>query len=58
VLLGLTIAGFALLSLSNSFRIMAQTYGNTLCVTLLFFVGLAIEFGPPKTSGPSTQTIT
>jgi hypothetical protein len=43
VLLGLTIAGVALLSLSIPFRIMAQTYGNTLCATLLFFVGLAIE---------------
>jgi glycosyl transferase family 87 len=43
MLLGLTIAGVALLSLSIPFRIMAQTYGNTLCATLLLFVGLAIE---------------
>ena len=43
MLLGLTIAAVALLSLSIPFRVMAQTYGNTLCATLLLFVGLAIE---------------
>jgi hypothetical protein len=33
----------SLCSLSIPFRIPAQTYGNTLFVTLLLFVGLALE---------------
>ena len=51
VLLGLTIAAAALLSLSIPFRIMAQTYGNALFATLLLFVGLAIEHFRLKRAG-------
>jgi hypothetical protein len=43
LLFGLTTAAVALLSLSIPFRIMAQTYGNTLGATFLLFVGLAAE---------------
>jgi len=33
----------ALLALSIPFRVMAQTYGNALCATLLLFIGLGFE---------------
>ncbi|MEN3370319.1 MAG: hypothetical protein V7609_2462 [Verrucomicrobiota bacterium] len=42
-LLVCTIAVALLLSLLIPFRIMAQTYGNTLFATLLLFIGLALE---------------
>ncbi|PYI90751.1 MAG: hypothetical protein DME97_16355 [Verrucomicrobia bacterium] len=38
-----TISAIALLALSIPFRVMAQTYGNTLFATLLLFAGLAME---------------
>jgi hypothetical protein len=51
VLLGLTIAAVALLALSIPLRIPAQTYGNTLCATLLLFAGLALELFRLKRAG-------
>jgi hypothetical protein len=50
-LAGLTIAAVALLSLSIPFRLMAQTYGNTLFATLLLFIGLALELWRLKRRG-------
>ncbi|MCA1657830.1 MAG: DUF2029 domain-containing protein [Verrucomicrobiaceae bacterium] len=38
-----TIAAGLLLSLLIPFRVMAQTYGNTMFATLLLFIGLALE---------------
>jgi hypothetical protein len=41
-------AAIALLALSIPFRIMAQTYGNALCATLLLFTGLGFELWRTK----------
>ena len=41
-------AAVLLLALSIPFRIMAQTYGNTLFATLLLFAGLALELWRSK----------
>src|SRR2546421_2777139 len=41
-------AAVLLLALSLPFRIMAQTYGNTLFATLLLFAGLALELWRAK----------
>lgn len=43
VLLVCTIGAAVLLALLLPFRVMAQTYGNTLFATLLLFTGLALE---------------
>jgi hypothetical protein len=45
------LAAIVLLALSIPFRVMAQTYGNALFATLLFFVGLAIELWRLKRAG-------
>ncbi len=57
VLLIATLLAAALVSLSIPFRIMAQTYGNTLGATLLLFIGLAIELWRLRRRGPSAQTV-
>jgi hypothetical protein len=45
------LAAIVLLALSIPFRVMAQTYGNALFATLLFFVGLAIELWRLRRAG-------
>jgi hypothetical protein len=55
VLPGLTSAAVALLALSIPFRVMAQTYGNTLGAALLLFVALAIELARVKRNGRNAE---